>query len=149
MDDIILISKKEGWDKDKFIKDFSSECYWKPLKLEKTNDGIFLENKFEIKENQLKFRLKNKNEDSIEVWRYHHYLSKMSYTTKRSSLLATLRKLHKMASDDDELMTSALHKLEEFRLLQYPLGIRKYMCAIMARDTSNTVWRIVRNKLTS
>ena len=44
-----------------------------------------------------------------------------------------------MASDDNELLTSALYKLEEFRPLEYPLGIRKYMCAIMARDTSNTV----------
>ena len=73
----------------------------------------------------------------------------MNQTTKRASLLATLKKLHKMASDDNELLTSALYKLEEFRLLEYPLGIRKYMCAIMARDISNTVWRIVRNKLTS
>ena len=63
---------------------------------------------------------------------------------KRATLLATLRKVHRMASDSKQLAISALGKLDEFAELRYPVGIRKFMCAIMARDTSDLTWRLVR-----
>ena len=58
--------------------------------------------------------------------------------------MATLRKVHKMASDSDQLLISGASKLKEFALLNYPLGIRKYMCAIMAKETSSLTWRKLR-----
>jgi hypothetical protein len=63
---------------------------------------------------------------------------------KRATLLATLRKVHRMASDSKQLAISALGKLDEFAELRfYPVGIRKFMCAIMARDKSDLTWRLV------
>ena len=147
MDDIILISKKETWDRERFLEDFTkSTCYWDPLTLEETHDGYFLENYMQCDGKSIKFRLKNKNEQTTEVWRYHHYASLMSYSVKRATLIATLKKLHTMASDNKELLHSASRKLEEFRLLKYPLGIRRYMCSIMARDTANMTWRTIREQ---
>ena len=89
----------------------------------------------------IRHRLKNDHEHGVKVWRYHDYISDLPMITKRSILMSTLRKVHKMASDDDELAVSAMDKLRE---LGYPKGVRKYMCAIMARDYSNLTWRKVR-----
>ena len=60
-------------------------------------------------------------------------------------MMATLRKVHKMATSNRMLVQSAEAKLNEFRDLGYPRGIRKYMCAILARDYSSTYWRYVRS----
>ena len=49
-----------------------------------------------------------------------------------------------MASDKQQLTLSALAKLREFAKLRYPVGIRRFMCAIMARDTSDLTGRTVR-----
>ena len=64
---------------------------------------------------------------------------------KRATLLATLRKVHLMASDPEQLMVSAIAKLQEFLDLKYPIGILRFMCAIMARDYSDITWRRIRN----
>ena len=64
---------------------------------------------------------------------------------KRATLLATLRKVHLMASDPEQLMASAIAKLQEFLDLRYPIGILRFMCAIMARDYSDITWRRIRN----
>ena len=63
-----------------------------------------------------------------------------------SSRLAALRKVHHMASDKQQLTLSALAKLREFAELRYPVGIRRFMCAIMARDTSDLTWRTIRTE---
>ena len=145
MDDIIIMTH-DNWDKKRFLKDFEkSECYWQPLKLEETNDGLFLETNFQKIGNDVEYRLKNKNEVDTAVWRYHHYHSAMSIKLKRSCLMATLRKVHKMASNNEQLKLSGLAKLREFEKLGYPAGIRRYMCAIMARDNSNVTWRYIRS----
>ena len=94
----------------------------------------------------LRYRLKNDNEERHQIWRYHHYKSELNYTIKRSSLLASLRKVAKMASDPGQLLVSATCKLNEFASLQYPKGIRRYMCAIMARDTGDLTWRKIRQQ---
>ena len=46
-------------------------CYQKPLKLEAGKDGTFLETRFWIEGDQIRFRLKNDNEGHDQkVWRY-------------------------------------------------------------------------------
>ena len=66
---------------------------------------------------------------------------------KRATLLATFRKVHPLdvASDPEQLMASAMAKLQEFLDLRYPIGILRFMCAIMARDYSDITWRRIRN----
>ena len=59
-------------------------------------------------------------------------------------LFACLRKVHAMASDEEQLKISALAKLREFERLAYPVGIRKFACAVLARDTECTMWWRVR-----
>ena len=49
-----------------------------------------------------------------------------------------------MASDEAQLKFSALAKLREFERLAYPVGIRKFACAVLARDTDCKVWWRVR-----
>ena len=148
MDDILLVlSRSRGGNTEDFLQRFTeSECYWPPLKLEEGAEGVFLETRYATDgATEWSYRLKNENEERLKVWRYHHYHSALPYQMKRACLMATLRKVHKMASDRGELFTSAQAKLNEFAELQYPCGIRKFMCAIMARDYSSTVWRHVRS----
>ena len=145
MDDILLVfAKDSSWDSERFIEDFTkSECYWPPLKLEMGGEDTFLETTFKIKDGKtFLHRLKNANEglEEPKVWRYHHYESYGSYTQKRATLLATLRKVHNMASNASQLLFSGAEKLKEFAKLGYPRGIRKTMCGIMARDTEDYTW---------
>ena len=146
MDDILLIfAKNEEWEHEKFIKDFKkSECYWSPLTLEEGKEGTFLETRFMVSPDKknISFRLKNDNEGRNEpqIWRYHHFQSYGNYTQKRATLLASLRKVHHMASDSKQLFFSGVDKLKEFANLDYPKGIRKFMCGIMARDTEDFTW---------
>ena len=51
-----------------------------------------------------------------------------------------------MASNAKQLKLSASAKLQEFARLRYPMGIRRFMCAIMARDTSDLTWRAIREQ---
>ena len=145
MDDILMgVSRATDWNREQF-QNFKSECYERPLKLEEGKEGVFLETQF-IKENEkYVYRLKNDNEETTKVWRYHHWHSNLPMAMKRATMLSTLRKVHKMASSGDQLVISASAKLNEFKRLLYPVGVRKYMCAILARDTSNTIWRYIRN----
>ena len=96
---------------------------------------------------ELSHRLKNANETESKVWRYHHYNSRLDYTTKRAILFSTLRKVHKMAINSKQLHISAIAKCKEYIKLHYPVGILKYMCAIMARETANYIWLQVRREL--
>ena len=45
-----------------------------------------------------------------------------------------------MASDSKQLFFSGVEKLKEFARLEYPKGIRKFMCGVMARDTEDLTW---------
>ena len=96
---------------------------------------------------ELSYRLKNANETESKIWRYHHYNSRLDYTTKRAILFSTLRKVHKMASNSKQLHISAIAKCKEYIKLHYPVGILKYMCSIMARETANHIWLQVRREL--
>ena len=146
MDDILLIyAQSEDWAYDTFLKDFKqSECYWSPLTLEKGKEDTFLETRFKVSPDgrDVSYRLKNNNEGNGEsqIWRYQHFHSYGNYTQKRATLLASLRKVHHMASDSQQLFFSGVDKLKEFANLEYPKGIRKFMCGIMARDTDDFTW---------
>ena len=148
MDDILLwYVRSPAWDSEAFLQDFEkSTCYWDPLKLEPGSDGIFLETAFECDGDEITYRLKNPNEAGGEpkVWRYQHFSSYGGYSQKRATLFACLRKVHAMASDEEQLKISALAKLREFERLEYPVGVRKFACAVLARDTECKVWWRVR-----
>ena len=127
------------------MQDFR-ECYLAPLRLEKAADGVFLESAYSTDgKTSCECKIKNDNEHERAVWRYHHYNSGLPYEMKRATMMATLRKVHKMATSNGMLVQSAEAKLNEFRELGYPRGIRRFMCAILARDYNSTYWRYLRS----
>ena len=66
---------------------------------------------------------------------------------KRQVVLATLKKVERMASNVDQLWKSAIPILEEFTNLGYPIGILKFMCAVVAKDTCSRVWLDIRDAI--
>ena len=62
----------------------------------------------------------NYSDATLGVWRYSHFNSYATFESKRAILIATLKKLHKMASDEQSLLSSAVQKLGEFIDLNYP-----------------------------
>ena len=81
------------------------------------------------------------------MWRYNHYKSCIPYGVKRQILLATLKKIERSASDKEMLLESARAGIKEFVELGYPVGIIRFMCAIVARDSANPVWLDIRDSL--
>ena len=57
--------------------------------------------------------------------------------------IAALKKVDYFASDNSERMVSAIHKLREFKDLDYPNAIRREVCEILMQESGNVVWRIV------
>merc|ERR1712045_1063397 len=110
MDDILLIHLKNQQPP-------IDECYT-PLVLEDGDKDTFLETKFARTNNNLTFRLKNKNEIPGTIWRYQHYNSYGNHKQRIATMHSALRKVNKMASDDEQLKISALTKLKEFKSLQ-------------------------------
>ena len=150
MDDILLFyAENQGWDSAKMVADFEkSECYDSPLKLEEGGQGTFLETSFEIKENAVRFWLKNQNSGGEkQVWRYQHYESYASYQQKRATLMACLRKVQKMASDRQALERSAWDKIVEFRELGYPRRVLRTACNYLGATTGERGWFEVRDQL--
>ena len=125
MDDIILLyADSDRFDTDRFTADFcKSECYLPPLKLEDGGEDVFLETKFRIEDNQIRHCLKNDNNigSPTKIWRYAHFNSGMAFEQKTSIMMACLKKVEKMASDNKLLYHSGLQKLHEFENLNYPL----------------------------
>ena len=146
MDDIMLFfSRTPSWDADEFIKDFTaSECYWNPLKLEESTPGQFLETFFEKEDSEITYRLKNANEEKHNVWRYHHYQSRLDYATKRATVLSALRKAFTMSSDSEQALIGIKAKCAEFLRLGYPQGILKYMCLRLSKEMPDSAWHYVR-----
>jgi len=87
--------------------------------------------------------LKNTNTRSKEVWRYHSFDSYATFGQKKSTMIAALKKVDYFASDNSERMISAIHKLREFRNLDYPNTMRREVCEILMQESGNIVWRIV------
>jgi len=131
MDDIcVAYVDHPRWDSAAFLQDLEkSHCYQEPLKLEAGRDGTFLETRFWIENNRIRFKLKNDNETHIDtVWRYQHWESNSTFLQKRATLTACLRKVQSMASDPVCLGDSALAKIAEFRRLRYPLSVCQKAC---------------------
>ena len=147
MDDILAISLVE--DGKEFRQQMElQKVFHKPLQLEDGGSTIFLQSEIMVEDKkEIKFRIKNENMRSREIWRYHNYESDLKYNVKRAVVLGILQVVHKMASNESQLFISAMAKVMEFVQLGYPKGIMKYMCAIMARDTDNITWRRVRSLL--
>jgi hypothetical protein len=154
MDDILLFSSlSEDWERERFLADFTrSECYWAPLKLEQVEANTFLETSLVFLEDTSigeapSYRLKNDNEHSTMVWRYHDYRSRLDYPTKRATLMGALRKVDKMASDSTQRRIGALAKCKEFLKLGYPPGTLRFMCRSLAYSTQHMEWLDVHHEL--
>ena len=117
-----------------------------PLKLTDGEDGTFLETSFEVTSgNRIRHWLRNKA-DLASNWRYSHFDSHASLTQKRSTIVATLRKVHQMASDKRKLITSAEKKLQEFLNLKYPVGMLWKACSRIAREECEGTWIAITNQ---
>ena len=91
--------------------------------MEDGKEATYLETSFRVSDNnEIAFRLKNDNEvgKPAKVWRYAHFDSQATFESKRAVLVATLKKLDKMASNEQELVHSAMQKLNEFIQLNVP-----------------------------
>ena len=62
---------------------------------------------------------------------------------KKSTMIAALKKVDYFASDNSERMVSAIHKLREFKNLDYPNAMRREVCETLMQESGNVVWRIV------
>ena len=151
MDDVLIFTARhEAWDGDAFIKGISNECYFPPLTLEDGKEGTFLETSFEItRANRIRHWLKNDNAPGQEpkVWRYAHFLSHAPFLQKRAVLMACLKKVHAMASDQHKLLSSAVQKLAEFVRLQYPQRLLWSACTTMGVSTRHPAWFKARAKI--
>ena len=121
-----------------------------PLKLEDGTEGTFLETSFRITDsNTIQHWLKNQNMqgESPKVWRYAHFDSYSGFEQKRSTLMACLSKVHKMASDQDILCDSAVQKIAEFSGLRYPRRLLWTACTTMGVKTRNPAWFRAREQI--
>ena len=109
----------------------------------------FLETKIIRKHNgDLEHRLKNDNENGTKkIWRYQHWHSNSPVTQKRATLTACLRKVHQQASNNEQLLKSALGKIEELWQLRYPTSILQKACNLLGASTGNRTWITVRDTL--
>ena len=150
MDDVLTLTARSAtFDEARFKTDFhKSECYWDPLRLEDGGEGTFLETSFDLKPNgEVSHWLKNVNEPGKDpkVWRYAHYSSYTPWAAKRSTMISTLKKVDKMASDTENLVKSACWKLKEFARLDYPIPALLRACSVVAVTTRNSSWFQARN----
>ena len=104
---------------------------------------------YPIKNNKFRYWLKNQNEigKPAKVWRYSHFHSDGSYQIKHGVLMAVLKKIQKMSSDDEAIYQSALQKLYEFYTLKYPYKMLWGACTTMGVNTRQGIWFEVRNAL--
>ena len=144
MDDVIMVlAKAPRFDWRKFLGDFErSTCYMEPLRLEDGKDATFLETELQlIGGREFRYWLKNENAcGRTTVWRYQHFRSHAPYKQKRALVTASLKRVHKMASDTDALRTSAMDKIREFTDLHYPYYLIKNACAHLAATTGERTW---------
>ena len=138
MDDVIFFMAKNGEnDCDKLMNNFPEECYWKPLSLTPADQQFstytWRQSCSRRINNTIVHSMKNNNkrDQEYKVWRYAHYYSATSYKYKRQLVKATLTKLHKLCNDDYLLYHSALDKIQEFILLQYPIPLISTLCSLI------------------
>ena len=146
MDDVISIYKDDGtWDSRAFDKQLETGCYIAPLRLEAGTPGVFLETEIAIKDNRFTYKLKNANTDANapKVWRYQHFNSYQPYMRKRATISAALQKAVFFASDEEQLVRSAVIKLREFIANGYPFPVIKYCTDRMGARHVPRIWRRV------
>ena len=115
-----------------------------PLRLEEADDGTFLETSFDIAHGVMRYRLKNVNAGGEKkMWRYHSFDSYTTTEQKRSTMLATLKKVDFMASDEIERFYSAVDKLREFEALGYPANMRRGACGVLLKERASLAWGLV------
>ena len=140
MDDILLISTTFGEEQERLI-DQLRDCYSEPLSLEGGAEGVFLETQFRVMGDYIAYRLKNVNSGTDrKVWRYHDFDSYVPYIQKKSTMIATLKKVQNMAGSKNELWESAEDKLREFARIGYPMRVRRYVCYRMYKETGDETW---------
>jgi hypothetical protein len=83
----------------------------------------------------------------LKIWRYQHYRSHAPFGQKKALVIASLRKVHKMASDREQLFHSAIDKLREFVNLSYPLNLLRSACNLLAYTSAERTWLAVRNSI--
>ena len=121
-----------------------------PLKLEDGGEGTFLETSFRVtKFNHIQHWLKNQNEcgEPPKVWRYAHFDSHGDFNQKRSVMMACLKKVGKMASDQHVLQKSASQKIAEFSRLRYPRKLLWSACTTMGVKSRNPAWFRARDQI--
>ena len=92
---------------------------------------------FRIEDGHVRYRYRLKNVNAggrKKVWRYHAYDSYTPTWRKKSTLIATLKKVDAMASDREEKWMSAVDKLREFAQLGYPVAVRREACGVVAAE---------------
>ena len=145
MDDIILLySKRRGFDHQHLIESLETQCYLNPLTLEPGDPKTFLESTIEIRNNKIYYRLKNDNFFTQNIWRYAHFDSYAPLSQKRGVLLSTMKKTHRMTSDCNQLIISAVQKLYEFVQIAYPKWVIRKVCNNMASTTREPTWFKIR-----
>ena len=145
MDDLLTVIHTKNTHLVDTIK--NAKMYEGSLRLEPTAPYTFLETWLEVTtKGKITYRLKNDNEWCMEpkVWRYQHWYSGASYTQKRGILLATLKKVDRMASDSTQLFISATEKIREFYQKQYPPGTIGFACNMMYNSTGNRMWKHIK-----
>ena len=104
----------------------------------------FLETYFTVEHDRIEYRLKNANEGDVKrVWRYQSWESYSPSEQKRRTLVATLQKVAAMASNEKEMVNSAMAKLREFADLGYPASVRKDACCRVASSGGGAIWIVV------
>ena len=153
MDDILLVyAASATWDHVGFVRDFTkSDCYTAPLTLVDAKDNTFLETTFAVEGNRFRRWLKNDNSEAKPhaIWRYQDFASSTPFERKRAVILASMRKVHAMASDRDALHASAIQKLLEFRRLRYPASVLRGICTVMATVTATYEWIKIRDEVST
>ena len=150
MDDVLTFyAKNNSWDHGKLLQSQQTDCYLPPLRLEPGADDIFLETQFSITHNRVSHWLKNENQLGAppKIWRYAHFKCQSPFDQKRTTMMACLKKVHKMASDTYVLRRSALQKVAEFARLQYPRKMLWSACTTMGVQTRDAAWFRVRDQL--
>ena len=150
MDDVLTIyAKNDTWDHERYLKEFTTECYFPPLRLEITSDSTFLESRLEMGSHNIRYKLKNENYAGQEpkTWRYAHFSCYSNFEQKNTVLRSCLKKVQRAASDTKALIESGKQKINEFLRLYYPKKMIWRACTTMGVTTRDPAWFRIRDIL--
>ena len=101
----------------------------------------------ELKNNKIRYWLKNQNAIETKIWRYQHYDSYSQVSQKKALLKACLGKIQNMSSDKKALRISARDKIKEFMKLGYPTQILRQTCNYLGASTGEGTWITIRDDI--